>query len=391
MPNDDRRVQLKRAVQTAHASRAIRTGVLLLLVIIAGTALLLAGGSEPHQAGTAATSQDDGVRLTREQQDNANVTVAPIRRMPLRPTFRAPGEVQTNGYTAGIIAVRVTATVVSRAAQLGDTVTKGQALITLYSQDVAAAQSAYLLAQRNLARLTRIKAVIAEQQLDEARAKRQEARGRLESYGLTSMEIAALSAKGLGNDHAGQFVLSAPVDGTIIEDNFKVGDVVEAGKPLFQVADLTDVWVEAHVSPTVAPKLAGPDARVIVGDETYPAQIVQIHDTVDETTRTVGIRLKLENGVRALRPGQFVDVELYGPAERVLSVPMAAVLRNAAGHWVVYARTKAGAFVERSVKVLFTANDRTAVDGVAPGTPVVTRGAFFVMSEAAKASFGEDE
>jgi hypothetical protein len=47
--------------------------------------------------------------------------------------------------------------------------------------------------------------------------------------------------------------------------------------------------------------------------------------------------------------------------------------------------------VERPVKVLFTSGDRTAIRGLAAGTPVVTSGAFFVMSEAAKASFGEDE
>ena len=391
MPQESRRVRLTRAIHDVFAQCAFKIAAPVVLLVAIGAVALFSMRHEQRPASTLTPDQPDGVVLTQAQQDNANIAVRPLARTALRQIFRAPGEVQTNAYTAGIIAVRVTATVVSRAAQLGDRVTKDQALITLYSQDVAAAQSAYLLAQRNLARLTRIKAVIAEQQLDEARAKRQEARGRLESYGLTSKEIAALSTKGLGNDHAGQFVLSAPATGTIIEDNFKVGDVVDAGKPLFQIADLKDVWVEAHVSPAIAPQLAGSDARVMAGDTAYTAKIVQTHDTVDETTRTVGVRLKLDNADRALRPGQFVDVELFGPDKKVLNLPTSAVLRNAAGRWVVYVRTKSGAFAERPVKVLFAANGRTAIDGLAAGTPVVTSGAFFVMSEAAKASFGEDE
>lgn len=379
-----------RVISTLRSQRSVRFAAVFFVLgaVALGVALSGRPGAEPEDANMAKT---DGIALTDEQQKAAEIEVEPIHATPMRQIFRAPGEVQTNNYTTGIVAARVTATVVSRAARLGDAVQQGQSLITLYSQDVADAQSAYLLAQRNLSRLVRIREVIAEQQVDEARAKMQEAKGRLESYGLTASDIAALKAKGLENIQTGQFVLSTPAAGTVIEDNFKVGDVVEAGKPLFQVADLKDVWVEAHVSPDIAAKQAGEDAKVIAGDATYGAQIIQKHDTVDETTRTVDIRLKLDNSARTLRPGQFVDVELYGPPQDVLNLPTSAVLRNAAGHWVVFVHIRTGVFVERPVKVLFTSGDRTAIQGLAAGTPVVTSGAFFVMSEAAKASFGEDE
>lgn len=385
------RERVAHALEQAWASRSLRIAVpsifaALVAVFLWGQFSKLSGDARPESA-----PQQGVVSLTAEQQRNANVSVAPIARRPLREVFRAPGEVQTNGYTAGIVAPRVTATVVARNAQLGDTVKQGQPLVTLYSQDVAEAQSAYMLASSSLARLTRIRAVIAEQQIDEARAKVQEAHGRLESYGLTDNEISQIAREGLGRNHPGHFAMVSPAGGKIIEDNFKVGDVVEAGKALFQIADLRDVWIEGHVSPLIAPKLAGTGARVLSGDSAYAAQIVQQHDTVDETTRTVGVRLKLSNPDRSLRPGQFVDIEFYGAPQNVLAIPAGAVLRNAAGHSVIFVRQPDGAFQERPVKVLFIAGTQAAVEGVAAGTPVVTGGAFFVMSEAAKAGFGEDE
>jgi RND family efflux transporter MFP subunit len=331
------------------------------------------------------------LHLSAAQMQAAGITVEPIRKGPLAHLIRAPGEVQSNAYTTSVVAPRVPATVIGRSAMLGDAVRKGQALVTLYSEDMAEAQGALLLAQRNLDRVQRLKDVVAGREIEEATVQRQQALGRLESYGLTPAQIAALAGKGLDNAAIGQFTLTAPRDGTITRDEFHAGDVVEAGALLFEIAQLGDVWVEAHVSPALLPQVTGDTARVQSGTLAREARIVQRRETVDEATRTVGIRLAIDNADRAFTPGAFVDVELRGAPQEVLSLPTEAVLRDASGAWVVFAEDGTGALDARPVTPLFVSGGRTAIAGIAEGTRVVTNGAFFVMSEASKASFGEEE
>ncbi|MEI9887565.1 MAG: efflux RND transporter periplasmic adaptor subunit [Rhizomicrobium sp.] len=362
---------------------------LVILVLFAAVALFLWWPASAKIAEAERTT--GGIVVSAEQRRAAGIVVAPLRASPLPRVYRAPGEVKADNYTAGIVSSRVTATVVSRSAKLGDRVVKGQALVTLYSHDVATAQSEFLLARRNLARMLHLKDMIARQLVDEAVVKEQEARSRLESFGLPASDIAAMASGGLTGTRLGQFALAAPDSGSIIDDNFRVGDVVDAGKTLFQIANLTGVWIEAAVSPAVLPQITDDEALVTAGELSRKAKVLQKRDTVDEATRTVGVRLKAENADGMLRPGQFVEVELYGGREPVLNLPTSAVLREPGGRWVVYVRRPDATFAAHPVRVLYAAGDRTAIAGIAPGTPVVMAGAFFVQSEGGKAAFAEEE
>ena len=107
----------------------------------------------------------------------------------------------------------------------------------------------------------------------------------------------------------------------------------------------------------------------------------------DEATRTIGVRLQAANADGTLKPGMFVDVELYGKADQVMSVPTDAIVRGPDGDWTVYVENEKGQLEPKEIETLFTVGDRTAVKGIEPGTKVVTRGSFFVMAEAAKAGF----
>jgi RND family efflux transporter MFP subunit len=239
--------------------------------------------------------------------------------------------------------------------------------------------------------MTQLQNIVARQTVEEAVVKEQETRGRLQSLGMTASDIQHLVANGLTGTQLGQFTLTASQSGAVIEDNFRVGDVVEAGKTLFQIANLSAVWVEAAVSPAIAPQIVGTAARIISGERSYSGKIIQTRETVDEVTRTVGVRVQVDNPNGGLRPGAFVDVELYGDLTPVLNIPAEAVLREAGGRWAVFGVNSDGSFKALPVTVLYTSGDRTAISGVQPGTKLVTSGAFFVMSEAAKASFGEEE
>ena len=108
---------------------------------------------------------------------------------------------------------------------------------------------------------------------------------------------------------------------------------------------------------------------------------------MDEVTRTVGVRLGVENPDGAFRPGQFVDVDIATTGPLVTSLPTEAVVRGSDGDWVVFVETPEGVLQPKEVEVVRSTNGRTVIDGIPVGTMVVTRGAFFVQSEIAKSGF----
>jgi RND family efflux transporter MFP subunit len=330
------------------------------------------------------------VKLTMDQRAAAGVMVERVALKPHAEVFRAPGEVHVNDYATSNAGARLRATVLSRSARLGDRVRKDQVLATLYSAEMAEAETAFVLASKNYTRMNALKDYVSGQQYDEADVKRLEARGRLSTYGLSTAEISQLESGGLGDRPAGQFDLRAPQDGVITTDAFRPGEVVEPGKTLFEVSDLATVWVEAQVSPAIAPRIAGTRARVTLGDRSFDGKILQTLETLDTATRTARVRVQVESRAGELKPGSFVNVELYSASVAEIFVPTVALLRDADGSWLVYEEPSDGEFSPAKVEVLHAAGDETAITGIAEGTKIVTAGAFFVKSEADKASFGED-
>ena len=379
----------------------VLTGIAILSVAGAGYLVVASGtgraesSAEPGIAESAAEAEREAaessktVKLTPAQREAAGIVVEPVAIKPHAEMFPAPGEVHVNEYATSNVSPRIRATIISRHARLGDRVSSGKALVTLYSPEMAEAESAFVLASRNFDRMDKLKGYISGQQFDEAEVKRDETRGRLETYGLSTAQIAELAASGLASRPAGQFDLTAPQYGVITTDAFRLGEVVEPGKTLFEISNLSTVWIEAQVSADIAARIAGDRARVTAGAKSYEAKIIQTLQQFNEATRTVGIRLQVENQAGALKAGQYVNVELFGQPVSEISVPTAAVLRDEEGNWLVYVENEEGVFEPVQVQPLQVTAEETGISGISAGTKVVTRGAFFVKSEADKSSFGD--
>ena len=373
-----------------------RAAVAAVALAAIGAVLVFAFSGEPTPPPTNVTvdspAENDGtVMLSPAQREAGGIVVEAVTLESHAEVLPAPGEVRVNDYATSNVSSRLRASVLSRHARLGDRIRIGQALVTLYSADMAEAQSTFVLASKSFARMSNLKGYISGQQYDEAEVKRDEARGRLETFGLGTAEIAELALNGLSARPAGQFDLTAPQAGVVTTDAFRLGEVVEPGKTLFEISNLSAVWVEAQVNPEVVPRISGTRARVLRGADAFDARIIQTLAQLSETTRTVGIRLQMDNPGGALRPGEFVNVQLFGEAVSELIVPTASVLRDTDGSWLVYVENAQGALERTPVQPLHAAGERTAISGITEGTKVVVAGAFFVKSEADKASFGEEE
>jgi RND family efflux transporter MFP subunit len=304
--------------------------------------------------------------------------------------LRAPGEMQLNAYATSRVAPRIVAQIIERQAQLGDAVEQGAPLVTMSSVEMAQAQGDLLVAEREWRRVSKLgREVVAEQRYTETRIAREQARARVSAFGMTEDEIRQLVATGKAELANGRFQLLAPQAGTVIRDDFIVGELVEPGHMLFEISDESLLWVEARLTPDEATRVAvDAPATVLVGKQKVEGRVSQVHHALDENTRTLGVRIEVPNPDDRLHPGLFVEARIAsGTTGLVLAVPEDAVLRSPDGDWQVFVEHAPGEFEPREVEVLRTSAGQAVIEGVVPGTRVVTRGAFFLQSELAKSGF----
>ena len=207
-----------------------------------------------------------------------------------------------------------------------------------------------------------------------------------------------------GDDHkqdTSLIVLRAPVSGTVTERLVNAGAGIEAGKPLFTIADLSTVWVMANVPESQISRLrAGAAAQIAsaaLGGEARSGRITYIDPQLNEETRTAKVRVELANAGERLKAGMFVEVEFQvGMAEasagEELSVPAAAIQRLGERAIVFIADEKEpGHFKVREVELGGESNGyRVITNGLKAGERVVTKGGFTLKSQLQKGELGEE-
>ncbi len=353
------------------------------------------GGHDEHgseEAGHGDEHNEEGVvKLTPEQMKMANVQVTEIQLRTIPEVLRAPGEVKFNAYKTVKITPRIAAQVVGRSVKLGDEVKKGQRLLTLSSVEMAEAQGEYLVAHREWLRVKKLgRKVVSERRYTEAKVNWELARGRIQAYGMTLAQIDQLQKNKDAILANGIFHLLAPQAGRVLHDNFIVGERVEAGQELMVIADESLMWVEAQVRPNLAGKIKlGSAVQIVINNEKLPAKVSQINHTLNETTRTLAVRIEVPNKNDRLHPGMFVSAQIEITDEvRALAVPEAAVLRSPDGDWqVLIEGDEEGEFKAHEVELDRVTGGQAVISGIKSGTRVVTQGAFFVQSELAKSGF----
>jgi RND family efflux transporter MFP subunit len=255
---------------------------------------------------------------------------------------------------------------------------------------MAEAQGAVVVAAREWQRVRSLgRKVVAESRYIEAQIAQQQSRAKAISYGMTSEQVDTLLRKGASKAD-GSFILLSPRAGTVVADDFIIGEIVEAGRALFEITDESLRWVEAGFSPTDAGQIhIGDVAHIRIGSDRMSGRVSQIHHVLDETTRTRAVRIEVPDPEHRLHPGEFVDVAIEaGEGAPVLALPEEAVLRSQDGDWQVFvAGDEPGAYRPVEVDRRYATGGLAVVDGIAAGTEVVTHGAFFLASELAKGGF----
>ncbi|NOZ54111.1 MAG: efflux RND transporter periplasmic adaptor subunit [Gammaproteobacteria bacterium] len=320
----------------------------------------------------------------------AGIETLVVKRQALGDAITAPGEATLNAYHTTKITPRTPAQVMKRHARLGDRVKKGQPLVTLSSLEMAEAQGVLMEANVELRRVKKLgRKVVSEKRFVAAQIAYQQAYAKVSAYGMTKQQIESLMKTGDATRATGEFRLLSFQDGTVISDDFVVGERIEPGHVLMEISDESVLWVEARLTPEDAARIAlGSLARVQVGEHWLSGKVTQARHAMDKVTRTLAVHIEVANPDDKLHPGQFVTAVIEGKEKlQGIIVPLAAVLRSSDGDWQVLIEVAPGRFEPKEVEVLRTVGDRMLIDGIAEGTTIVSKGAFFVQSEIAKSGF----
>lgn len=336
------------------------------------------------------------VELSEASMAIAGIKIETLTLQTLAETVSAPGEVKLNQYTSAEVVPLIDAVVIQRHARLGDTVEAGQKLVTLASVDVAGAQGQLRVASSEWQRARKLgEAAIGAKRYTEADVAYQQARLTLGAYGLDTRQIDATATGKLG-DTLGQFDLTTPVKGTVLRDDFRIGQRIEAGEQLFLIADETQIWVQASLSPDQTDDInVGAIASVNMNGHWHIGKVIQKHHLLDEQTRTVPVRIAVQTNGEHHHAGEFVQVLIdlthndssSESGNQTLVVPESALMQDDEQNWTVFIQEKPGHFRQAIVIRGVTRGAQVAISGIEKATVVVTHGAFFLASELEKSGF----
>ena len=383
-----------------------------LLACTCALALAACGESKNTSApkGSAATAP---VALTAAEADDPMlVTIKPemqerfksttIRMEELATVQEVAGRIEANEQKVTRIGAAVTGRVTEVLMDVGDRVSRGQAMAHVSSPELAQAQLAYLRANaaRELAERAEDRAqqllradVIGSAELQRrqselaiAKAELKAAADQLQMMGVSADAVTRLRLQGQLVPHA---AVTSTLAGTVIERKVSQGQVAQPGDQLFTVADLTRVWVVGGLPEQTARAVqVGQQVEVQVpalGQQRWSGRIVFVGDTVNPDTRTVAIRTEVENTGRALKPQMLATMRISAAAERVLALPATAVVREQDKDHV-YVDQGGGRYRLTPVRLGPAVEGmRPVFDGLREGQRVVVEGAFHLNNERKRA------
>lgn len=324
--------------------------------------------------------------------EGAGIILDKIAARALTDELKAPGEVKADAYSTVLVSPRVESQVLERKARLGDVVKAGQPLVVLSSVQVAETQGAMIVAEQDWQRIASLgPQAVSARRYNEAKVQRDQARAKLRAYGLSEQQIGGLLRKGsVGAD--GSFELLAPSEGRVATDEFLVGERVEPGRLLFTLVKEDSVWVVAQMAATDAERLK-PEAaaRILIHDAVLPGDVVQRLHQTDERTRTVPVRIEVDNHRDLLHPGELVEVRIAaGRTAQQLAVPAEAIVLLQNQPTVFLAKGN-GRFAPVSVMAGDTRDGWTVVtQGLKAGDTYVRKGAFALKARLLRSQLGEE-
>jgi cobalt-zinc-cadmium efflux system membrane fusion protein len=360
----------------------------LALVVFAATPIVIAQDSSDEGGDATIT-----LGLNSQQRKENGVVIATAGKRSFKERFTAPAEVVLNAYSSSEVTPRIASHALARYALLGEKVLKDQPLARLSSVKMAEAQGELIIAANEWRRVQKLgRETISDRRYTEAQVAIQQAAAKVQTFGMTQSQVKEFLASNDVSQATGAYDLLSPQNGTVISDEFLVGERIEPGQVLFKLTDESSLWVEARLTAGDSRRIVkSTPARVSVdGVRWIDGEIVQIAHSLDDQTRTRAIRIEIDNREDQFHPGEFVQVEFRpGTGDQVLAVPAPAIvtLEQSPAVFRMVARDE---LIPVSVETGRTDGSWVEIRaGISDGDEIAVEGAFALKAELLKLQGGD--
>lgn len=311
------------------------------------------------------------VKVSPIVSQNLGIRLATVEKMVLQPRLAAVGSVAFDEHLIEVVQARVEGYVTRLHVKAPlERVRRGQPLADILAPAWLEAQEEYL--------------ALLDAQSGRGQAVRDAARQRLTVLGVPQSTIRGLDTERKTNATA---TLVAPIDGVVSELAVREGAAFMPGAALFRISGLKTVWVNAQVPEaqvSMIPMGSSVTARATAWpNATFKGRVEALLPDVDLQTRTLPVRIVIENPQFKLAPGMFVSLDFEAKAEQEqLVIPSEAIIMTGERNVVIVAR-EGGGFDVADVALGTEAEGKTAIlSGLEEGQSIVSSGQFLIDSEA---------
>jgi len=333
-----------------------------------------------EHSGKAAAPGRVSIMLSPEKRQMIGMQLSAVEKRDLSFVLRTTARVEHDETRLASISPRFNGWIRSLKVNFtGEPVEKGQPLCTVYSPELLTAEKEYLLALQNY---EKFKSSPDKEQVLSAQRLWESSRRRLVLWQIDEKEIRDLEET---RTPADETLLRAPFSGHVIAKTAVEGRAFTAGETLYEIADLSHLWLRASVFEYEMPLISvGEDATIsfpYLGNKSFPSKVTFIYPHIDSLTRRGEFRLELDNPGHLLRPDMWANIDLKVVLGKKLTVPSSAVIDSGTRH-VAFVDAADGHLEPRELKIGAKTDDYYEVlEGVKEGEKVVTRALFLVDSE----------
>ena len=368
------------------------------------------------------------VSIDDAQKQEIGLTTTTVKRGLVYKMVDSPGRVGPNAELTTLVSTPSAGRALEIKARLGDIVQAGQVMAIIKSDPIGQIQSDLLQSalqakadirqqevQLKLSHITferesklykeqvsaKADLQTAENQLEKDEANLAALKAKLEAIITANQE--RLTLLGAAPDSARTVlaqrklnpfvVIRAPRGGLVIERTINPGELNDGTKQLFTVATLSEVWLFADIfEKDIAAVKKGQEAVVTIDslpNDTFPAKIIWVGDSISPTTRTLSVRANVANPNYLLKPGMFARMKVSVGQISVLQIPKSAVLQEGDKE-LVFVETGNGTYEEKEVQTgAEDANNIEILGGLTLGERVVVHGGTALLGAAMKSSEGK--
>ncbi|MGH8852799.1 MAG: efflux RND transporter periplasmic adaptor subunit [Telluria sp.] len=351
-------------------------------------------------------AEKGGLKLSPEEIQRAGIKLETLKPDAMNDAITVTATIRPNQDRIARVAPRVDGRVTGVSANLGDQVRTGQTLAILDSLSLGEAssaliqaQSAYRIADADFKRAEALNVdeIIPQKEFLRAKSELEKAAAGLRAA-EDKLRLLGVSPKNEGKVES-NFPVTAPFAGTVIQKKATLGELASPNEPLFTVADLSRVWIEANLGEAMLAKVRlGAKATVTVSaypGERFTGRVTYIASVLDKDSRTTPARIEVENKDGRLKLEMFASATIdtagvsSDPKREAITVPHAAIVLMQ-GQPTVFV-FEHGGYEQRAIEPGEKLSGRTVVkSGLAAGDQLVAAGSYALKARLLKSQISDE-